>query len=148
MRGINVETFRVSNGENFYLTRTRISIHDRTTEYCCLPWEGYMFAVRNDRVASLVMRNGYLKMLFLRNSSWSVQLKTSHRWKRKKDRERTNRQNEIFTHTICKTNTTAQNIAYFSFLFTSLTSESKFQVSFFPRVHQMYSAYIFLMATK
>jgi hypothetical protein len=126
----------------------RMSMHDRTTALCCLLWDGHMFFGSNDRVASFMMCDGSFKILFCRNSSSSTQIKTSHRWKRKRDRERTNRRHEIFSDTICTINTTAVWIASFHFNSIFILVSRNFTSLLFSHFHRMHSPYIFVMASK
>jgi hypothetical protein len=147
MRGMNVEIFRVSIGENFPFTVTRMSLHDRTTDISCLRWYGDIFGGSNDGVTSFMMYYGNLKMLFCRNASVSVK-KTSHRWKRKRERERRNRREEILTHTICTINTATLPIASFHFNSLFILVSRNFTLLSFPHFHQMHSPYIFVRASK
>jgi hypothetical protein len=97
------------------LTRTRMPMHDRTTKIHCLRWDGDMFVGSNDRLVSFMTCYGNLKMLFGRNSSSSIQIKTSYRWKRKRERDRTNLRNENLCKKICTINTIAVLVASFHF---------------------------------
>jgi hypothetical protein len=88
------------------------------------------------------------KCCFLWNSSSSIQIKTSHRWNRKWERERTNRRDEIFTHTICPINTIAVRIASFRFNSLFILVSRNFTLLSFSHFHQIHSSYIFAMASK
>jgi hypothetical protein len=117
---------------------TRMSMHDRATKIHCLRWDGGMFVSSNHRLVSFMTCYGYLRMLFGRNSSSSIQIKTSHRWKRKRERYRTNLRNEILSKKICTINTIAVRVANFHFNSLFILVSRNFTLLLFSYFHWMY----------
>jgi hypothetical protein len=115
-----------------------MSSHDRTTKIHCLRWVGDMFVGSNDRFVSFMTCYGNLKMLCGRNSSSSIQIKTSYRWKRKRERDRTNLRNGNLCKKMCTINTIAVLVSSFHFNSLFILVSRNFTLPLFSHFHRMY----------